>query len=64
MGRPEGDALQRPPQSYRGSAHPEVLGLPSVGPGRVIPSPPVMGLPWSCSFSSANVPEKQEAAQG
>lgn len=54
---PGGGALQKP-------AHPKGLGLPSGGPGQVTPSPPVMGLPWSCSFSSANIPEKQKAAQG
>lgn len=28
------------------------------------PGPPVMGLLWSCSFSSANASGKQEEAQG
>lgn len=49
---------------YRGSAHPKGLGLPSVGPGRVTPSPRVMGLPWSCSFQFCQHPRETGGGPG
>lgn len=38
--------------------------FPGLGLAESPPGPRVMGLLWSSSFSSANIPEKQEAAQG
>lgn len=43
---------------------PRGWGFPGLGLAESSPGPRVMGLLWSSSFSSANIPEKQEAAQG
>lgn len=61
---PGGGAPQRPPQRYPGSASPKGLVLPGPGLAESPQAPPIMGLLWSCSFSSANASGKQEEAQG
>lgn len=61
---PGGGAPEISPQRYRGFARAKGLGSQGWAWLSHSQAPPVMGLLWSCSFSSTSISGKQEEAQG